>query len=136
MYYVNDVDMSGALALIGSQVRRNAVYVMEKKREEVNLALQLVQRIQEKAEKEGMLALEEMLEDINSSQAPYADFLPDKIMMMVDEVYANFVTEVMVNQFYVRTSSDFEAVVLYIYMLGLERIQRNERLLSCTATGR
>ena len=124
MYYVDEIDMSGAFALIGSQVGRNAGYVVEEKREEVNLALQLVQRIQEKAEKEGMLALEEMLEDINSSRAPYADFLPDKIMMMVSGGYANLVTEVMVNQFYVRTSSDFEAVVLYIYMLGLEMIQK------------
>lgn len=124
MYYVDEVDMSGAFALIGSQVSRNAGYVVEEKREEVNLALQLVQRIQEKAEKEGMLALEEMLDDIKGSRAPYADFLPDKIMMMVNGVYANLVTEVMVNQFYVRTSSDFEAVVLYIYMLGLEMIQK------------
>lgn len=126
MYYVDEMDMSGALASIGSQVRKSAGHVVEEKREEVKQALNLMKRIQKKTEREGLLALEEMVNDIKSSQAPYADFLPDKIMLIVDGVYGNLVTEIMVNQFYVRKPDDFEAVVLYIYMRGLKMLQEKE----------
>lgn len=124
MYYIDEIDMMGAFASICTQTGKNVGHVVAEKKEEVNLAVQLVLSMQKTAEDEGLLALEYMLEDIKSSQAPCADFLPDKIMMIVNGTYANIVTEIMINQFYVRNPDDFEAVILFIYMFGLEMIQQ------------
>ncbi|MDE7478779.1 MAG: hypothetical protein K2M91_12690 [Lachnospiraceae bacterium] len=123
MYYVDEIDMTGSLVAICRQVGRQAGHVAEEKKEEISAAMRLIECMQKKAEDEGLLALEEMVDDIKSSKAPYADFLPDKVLMITEGTYANLVIEIMVNQFYVRNPDDFEAVILYIYMIGLLMIQ-------------
>lgn len=98
---------------------RNADFVVKSRREEVSAALDQVTFMREKRKARGLLSLEEAIADIKVRNTPCAEFLSGQIILMIDLLDAELMTEIMTNEFWVRQPDDFEAFILYIYMLAL-----------------
>lgn len=54
----------------------------------------------------------------NRRLLPCEDFVTEQIIVMIDRMDIHLLAELMVNIFLVRKPDDFEALVLYFYMLG------------------
>lgn len=104
---------------IAGRAVRNADHVMKSRREKVNEALDLVAFMREKSGAGGILSLEEVIEDVKDRKAPCMEFLSEQIMIMIDLSDVDLMAEIMTNEFLVRQPDDFEALILYIYMLAL-----------------
>lgn len=98
---------------------QNADFVMKNRREDVKKALVLVTLMRKKRKEEGLLALEDAIVDIKERNAPCVEFLAEQIIILVDGTDMQLMTEIITKEFLVRNPDDFEALVLYIYMLAL-----------------
>ncbi len=103
---------------IVNRAAQNADVVVRTRREDVGKALDLISFLQKKSRDEGLLSLEESISDIKKRNVPYVDFVPEQIIVMIDGMDVHFMAEIMTNIFLVGQPDDFEALVLYLYMVA------------------
>ncbi|MCM1233729.1 MAG: hypothetical protein NC489_26740 [Ruminococcus flavefaciens] len=108
---------------IGQRVCEKAEAVIKGHPDEMKRVYQLIQFIFQVLDTEGMLALEDAVRQFDDIGAPFADFLPDYIIALVDGTESDLLAEMMANEFEVRRPDDFEALVLYLYMLTVLEAQ-------------
>lgn len=106
------------LEKIVNRAAQNADVVVRTRREDVGKVLDLISFLRKKSRAEGFLSLEESISDIKKRNVPYVDFVPEQIIVMIDGMDVHFMAEIMTNIFLVRQPDDFEALVLYLYMVA------------------
>ncbi|MEY8336963.1 FliG C-terminal domain-containing protein [Lachnospiraceae bacterium 62-35] len=88
--------------------------------EQLEEAAETVMALSGLMRKEGLLALEEAAEGIES------DFLKHLILLMVDGVDPKIITEIAANEYWVNMPDGVEAMIDYMYLRGIIGIQMGE----------
>lgn len=104
---------------IGQRIGANAGAVLKEYPDEMERAYRLIKFIFGIRRKEGLLALETAIGRFADFDAPFCDFLPDYIIALVDGMESDLLAEMMANEFEIRKPDDFEALVLYLYILTI-----------------
>lgn len=104
---------------IGQRIGENAQAVLKEHPDEMERVYRLIKFIFDIQQKEGLLALEDAARKFADFDAPDCDFLPDYIRALVDGTESALLAEMMTNEFEVRKPDDFEALVLYLYILTI-----------------
>lgn len=104
---------------IGQRIGENAQAVLKEHPDEMERAYRLIKFIFGIQQKEGLLALEDAVRKFADFDAPVCDFLPDYIRALVDGTESALLAEMMANEFEIRKPDDFEALVLYLYILAI-----------------
>lgn len=103
---------------IVNRAAQNADVVVRTRREDVGKVLDLISFLRKKSRAEGLLSLEESISNIRKRNVPCVDFVTEQITVMVDGMDVHLMAELMTNIFLVRQPDDFEALVLYLYMVA------------------
>lgn len=112
---------------IGPRIHRNAQTVLKEHPEELEQVYNLIRFIFETQRRESLLALEEAIIKLDDFDAPLCDFLPNYIIALVDATESALLAEMMSNDFEIRKPDDFEAFVLYLYILTILVVQIRSR---------
>ncbi|MBO5371598.1 MAG: hypothetical protein J6A75_02650 [Lachnospiraceae bacterium] len=118
MYMQSDWDMNDGILHILKKIKNDEEIRCQNK-DELIPVMKCIKKMCDIAKEEGLLVLEDSIEDILASNAPYVDFLPDKILLMVDGTDEKLLLEVMLNDILSRNAKGIELVALYAYMLGI-----------------
>ncbi len=81
-----------------------------------------IMRLADVARKEGLLALENMVETLRS------DYLRQLIILVVDGTFPDMITEIATNLYWTNAPVGVNAMVDYIYLRGMLGIQNGENL--------
>lgn len=112
---------------IGQRIGENAQTVLKEHPDEMERVYRLIRFIFDIRRSEGLLALEDAVRKIADFDAPICDFLPGYIIALVDGTESALLAEMMSNEFEVRKPDDFEALVLYLYILTILMAQIESR---------
>lgn len=113
------IEMPFILSIVGGHISKTAEYIIKEHHDEVEAVYEIIKFVLGKVEKEGLLGLEECLEDIKGSRAPLTDFLEDYILLIVDGVDTSLVLEMIGNEFIIREPGEFGKLVLFLYTITL-----------------
>lgn len=104
---------------IGLRIQNKVEAVLKAHLNEMERVYRLIRFIFDILQTEGMLALEDAVRQLADFDAPFCDFLSDYIIALVDGAESDLLAEMMANDFEVRKPNDFEALVLYLYILTI-----------------
>ena len=104
-------------------MRRDAVAKLKKATDTKNKLLQSAEQIimlAETARQRGLLALEEIVENIES------DYAKQLITLMIDGTDPVIIAEIATNKYWTDAPEDVQAMIYYIYLRGILGIQSGE----------
>ena len=104
---------------IEQRIRAKAEALLKEYPDEMERVYRLIRFIFDTRKKEGLLALEDAVGQFDDFEAPFCDFLPNYIIALVDGTESDLLAEMMANEFEIRKPDDFEALILYLYILTI-----------------
>lgn len=104
---------------IGQRIQDKAETLLKEHPDEMERVYRLIKFIFDTQRNEGLLALEDAVGQFDDFNAPFCDFLPNYIIALVNGTESNLLAEMMANEFEIRKPDDFEALILYLYILTI-----------------
>lgn len=102
---------------IGQRIQEKAETVLEEHKEEMERVHQLIRSVFDGLNKGGIAGGEAAVSQAAGSDIPFCGFLSDYFLALGEEEEIDLLAEIMANEFEVRRPDDFEALVLYLYIL-------------------
>ncbi len=115
----DELELPVILGQIRERIWENADAVLKEHPDEMQRVYRLIGFIFDTRRHGGILELEDALIKFADFDAPFCDFLPDYIMALVNGTERDLMAEMMANEFEVRRPDEFEALVLYLYILTI-----------------
>ncbi len=110
------------IKILAMKVQESAFY---KYKEEIFKAWKLTYLLLDFVEEQGMLTLQEKLENLKKSNVPLIDILTNVILLLVDGENLNIIIEIMINDFYTRKLQNQEIYLAYLYMICIKEIKQD-----------
>jgi len=125
MCVIKEWDMTESLEEIKILAMKVQESAFHKYKEEIFKAWKLTYLLLDFVEEQGMLTLQEKLENLKKSNVPLIDILTNVILLLVDGEKLNIIIEIMINDFYTRKLQNQEIYFAYIYMICIKEIKQD-----------